>query len=143
MLGLDFVGEWQLIDFVTVLADGRRIEPLGADPVGVGVYTRQGWMSAHLMRRDRAPFGEGCRPGVDAIESEILLGAAAGYIGYAGRWTVDHAARRISHHVEMAFIPDWVGTVLEREFAFEDGVLSLSPPAVRGVRSTLRWCRRR
>ncbi len=57
MLKKDFVGTWQLIDYGTRLADGTRIEPLGGDPYGLGTYTVDGWMSAHLMRRDRASLG--------------------------------------------------------------------------------------
>ena len=140
MLKKDFVGSWQLIDYVTQLADGTRIEPLGGDPYGLGTYTADGWMSAHLMRRDRASLG-GARPALDQLALDLLVATAAGYIGYAGRYTIDADAGRVIHHVETAFLPDWVGTDMIREYRFEDDILTLRPPAVGGMPSVLRWRR--
>jgi hypothetical protein len=140
MLKKDFVGSWQLIDYGTRLADGTRIEPLGGDPYGLGTYTVDGWMSAHLMRRDRASLG-GARPALDQLGPGLLTATAAGYIGYAGRYTVDPTTNRVIHHVETAFIPDWVGTDMIREYEFADGILTLRPPALGGAASVLRWRR--
>jgi hypothetical protein len=137
----DFVGVWSLIDYVATAADGTIGHPLGADPYGVGIYTADGWMSAHLMRRDRAPFGNGRRPGVDPIDPETLAAAAAGYIGYSGRYTVDDVAGVVSHYVESSFIPDWVGTVMTRDYVFDMGVLTLRPPQRGSAMAVLRWRR--
>lgn len=140
MLIEDFIGSWQLIDYVTRLADGTQIEPLGAAPYGLGTYTADGWMSAHLMRRDRPSLGS-ARPALDRIAPDLLVTTAAGYIGYAGRYTIDAPAGRVIHHVETALLPDWIGTDMIREYRFEDGILTLRPPAVSGARSILRWRR--
>lgn len=140
MLNEDFIGSWQLIDYVTLLEDGTRIEPLGADPYGLGTYMAGGWMSAHLMRRDRAPLGS-ARPAFAQLAPGLLAATAAGYIGYAGRYTVDTRDHRVIHHVEAAFLPDWIGTDMIREYRFEDGILTLRPPAIGGMASVLRWRR--
>lgn len=140
MSDLDLMGAWQLIDYVTLLEDGSRIEPLGSDPYGLGVYTAGGHMSAHLMRRERPAFGS-ARPALGEAPAETLLAAASGYIGYAGRYTVDHLAKQVIHHVETAFLPDWIGTDMIRDFRFDGGVLTLRPPAVSGAASILRWRR--
>lgn len=140
MLRNDFIGTWQLIDYVSLLEDGTRIEPLGASPYGIGTYTEAGWMSAHLMRSDRQLLGN-ARPTLDTLPSGILVDTAAGYIGYAGRFSVDDEMRRVVHHVEVAFIPDWVGTDMIREYHFAKGILTLRPPAVGGASSVLRWRR--
>ena len=140
MLKEDFVGSWQLIDYVTLLEDGTRIEPLGASPYGSGTYTEAGWMSAHLMRRDRRRLGH-TRPALDRLPSDLLTETAAGYIGYAGKFSVDSESSRIIHHVEAAFIPDWIGTDMIREYQFAEGILTLRPPAVGGASSVLRWRR--
>jgi hypothetical protein len=137
----DFVGAWLLIDYVAQAADGTISHPLGTDPYGIGIYTAAGWMSAHLMRRDRIQFGGGRRPGVDAIDADTVVAAAAGYIGYSGRYTVDPVAKIVSHHVESALIPDWIGTVMAREYTFDGDLLTLRPPARGGVTATLRWRR--
>lgn len=140
MLRDDFIGSWQLIDYVTLLEDGTRIEPLGASPYGIGTYTDAGWMSAHLMRHDRRPLGSP-RPALDRLPSDLLAETAAGYIGYAGKFTIDSESRRVIHHVEAAFIPDWVGTDMIREYQFAGGILALRPPAAGGASSVLRWRR--
>lgn len=140
MLNENFIGSWQLIDYVTRLADGTAIEPLGANPYGLGTYTVGGWMSAHLMRRDRPSLGS-ARPALDQIAPDLLVATAAGYIGYAGRYTVDAPAGRVIHHVETALLPDWIGTDMIREYRFEDEILTLRPPAVGGATSILRWRR--
>lgn len=135
-----FIGSWQLIDYVTLLEDGTCFEPLGTAPYGIGTYTEAGWMSAHLMRSDRPLLGQS-RPVFDRLSPELLAETATGYIGYAGKFTVDVHTRRVIHHVEAAFIPDWVGTDMIREFSFADGMLTLRPPAVAGASSVLRWRR--
>lgn len=140
MLNDDFIGSWQLIDYVTLHKDGTRIEPLGANPYGFGTYTADGWMSAHLMRRDRPSLGS-VRPALDRIAPGLLVENAAGYVGYAGRYTVDPVASRVIHHVEAAFLPDWVGTDMIREYSFENGTLTLRPPPIGGAASVLRWRR--
>lgn len=140
MLKEDFVGSWQLIDYVTRLSDGTCIEPLGGEPYGLGTYTADGWMSAHLMRRHRSPLGS-ARPALDEVAPNLLAATAAGYIGYAGRYTIDADAGRVIHHVEAAFLPDWVGTDMIREYRFEDDILTLRPPAVGGTTPVLRWRR--
>lgn len=140
MLNEYLIGSWQLIDYVTRLSDGTQIEPLGAAPYGLGTYTADGWMSAHLMRRDRAPLGS-ARPALDQIAPDLLVATAAGYIGYAGRYTIDAPASRIIHHVETALLPDWIGTDMIREYRFADDILTLRPPAVGGAASVLRWRR--
>ncbi|WP_158258095.1 lipocalin-like domain-containing protein [Sphingopyxis lindanitolerans] len=140
MLQEDFIGSWHLIDYVTQLADGTAVEPLGAAPYGLGTYTGDGWMSAHLMRRDRLSLGS-ARPALDRIAPDLLVATAAGYIGYAGRYTVDAVGGRVIHHVETAFLPDWIGTDMIREYRFADGILTLRPPAVGGAASVLRWRR--
>jgi hypothetical protein len=137
----NFIGAWLLIDYVAQAADGTISHPLGTDPYGIGIYTADGWMSAHLMRRDRAPFGGGRRPGIDAIDPDTVVAAAAGYIGYSGRYTIDTVARIVSHHVELALIPDWIGTVMARDYTFDRDQLTLRPPTRGGVSATLRWRR--
>jgi glucose-1-phosphate thymidylyltransferase short form len=49
------VGAWELVSFQVRHPDGRTDEPLGPDPVGLGVYTPGGRVSAQLMRRSPQP----------------------------------------------------------------------------------------
>ncbi|MBT9471685.1 MAG: lipocalin-like domain-containing protein [Pseudomonadota bacterium] len=138
----NFVGTWELLSYEGRAPDGSVTHPLGEHPFGVGIYTADGQMSAHLMRAERTPFGGGRRPGVDVIAPDLIVAAAAGYIGYCGRYSVDADRRVVSHFVESALIPDWVGTVMPREYAFSGDQLILRPPPRGGLVTELRWRRR-
>ncbi len=142
MIDNRFVGIWDLVSYVGRSAEGDLVNPLGEAPTGVGIYTESGQMSAHLMSAGRAPFGGGRRPGVDLIAPELIEAAAAGYIGYCGRYAVDSEAQVVSHFVEVALIPDWIGTVMPRHYVFSGDHLILSPPPRAGLVTELTWRRR-
>jgi hypothetical protein len=137
-----FFGSWELEKYSAILSDGVLSYPLGEAAVGWGTYSPDGRMSAHLMRSDREPFGAGRRPGVDDIAADLIVAAASGYIGYCGRYVVDPATQIVSHAVECALIPDWVGTTMVRSYTFiGDDQLILCPPPRGPVVSELRWRR--
>lgn len=139
----DFLGSWELLHYFATAGDGVVSYPLGEAAVGWGLYSPDGRMSAHLMRSDRGLFGAGLRPGVDEIAPDLIVAAASGYIGYCGRYFVDPEAQTVSHAVECALIPDWVGTTMVRHYTFlGDDELILRPPSRGPVISELRWRRR-
>lgn len=136
------VGVWELTSYRVLRDDGVVAEPLGASPCGIGVYTPQGTVSAQLMRPGRTRFGDGRRPGIDAIDPELVVAACAGYIAYGGTYVVDPAGGTVAHHVQCSLIPDWEGTVLTRSYEVSGDILVLRPPAHRGQQAELRWRRR-
>ena len=138
-----FLGSWELDQYFATTSEGVVTYPLGEAAVGWGIYSPDGRMSAHLMRSDRGLFGAGLRPGVDDIATDLIVAAASGYIGYCGRYVVDPVAQTVSHAVECALIPDWVGTTMVRNYTFvSDDELILRPPPRGPVVSELRWKRR-
>jgi hypothetical protein len=54
-------------------------------------------------------------PQAPAASAQATL---SGMFTYFGRYTVDTVARRVSHQVEGAFLPDWIGVTLVREYRF-------------------------
>lgn len=121
------VGTWILESYTISGADGSVRSPLGLDPVGIGIYTADGHVSAQLMRRARGAM--------DADRRD--------YIAYAGRWSLTEGV--VSHHVQLALHDDWVGTDLARTVTLEGDRLVLEPPSTErnGVtlRSRLTWSR--
>ena len=134
-------GTWRLVEW-TVSVDDTLIRPFGGKAEGLLTYTDDGWMWATLQRKDRAPLRTGT---LAAATAEQRAAAAAGYLAYAGRYTLDGG--QVTHHVEMSLFPDWVGDVQVRHVSWtDDGDLVLSTPpektaAGRTVVNRLRWRR--
>ena len=117
------LGAWQL-QIYGVLIDGEpRPGVLGENPVGLLMYTADGYMSALMMSADRPVLRA---PSLAAADDAGALAAARSCIAYSGRFDV--IGDQVQHHVMNAVLPDWVGQTLVRSIGWEDGRLILSPP---------------
>lgn len=90
------VGTWRLKRWEARDADGRVVDPLGANAVGYLSYTPGGHMSVSMMRAERAAFA-----GDDLLGGtpEEKAAAAESYITYCGRYEVRDGT--VIHHVEL------------------------------------------
>ena len=99
-------------------------------------------MAVQIMRRDRDNFSTPDPLNVSADEARA---AFVGFIGYYGSFTVDSAAGTVTHTLEVASIPNWVGSEQVRFFEFDGDRLTLStaPMVLGGVEVTnvLEWQR--
>ncbi|HVR32480.1 MAG TPA: lipocalin-like domain-containing protein [Acidimicrobiia bacterium] len=134
------VGTWHLVDW-TASVNATVIRPFGGRAEGLLTYTDDARMWATLQRRDRPRLGTGT---LAAATAEQRGAAAAGFLSYAGRYTVD--GDRVTHHVEVSLFPDWVGDQQVRLIGWEQGDLVLSTPPEtttggRTVVNRLRWRR--
>jgi Lipocalin-like domain len=117
------VGTYRLISFENFADDGEVQRPFGDHPRGFAMYTPEGYMSAILMRSDRANFPEGdILGGGDRERVEAFATASA----YAGRWEV--VGDRIVHHLEATTYPNWTDTDQYRNFDATDTHFTLYPP---------------
>jgi hypothetical protein len=138
------IGAWELLSIREDLPDGsvRDRPEFGPAPKGLLVYTPSGLVSVHFMRPDRVPWKD-----EETATPEERASALAGYGGYAGRFTVGEEAGSVFvlHHVEVAVIPNRVGSDLKRHCSFEGDQLTLRPePVAReggAIRRTLTWRR--
>ena len=134
-----FVGAWKLLSW-TVSEESKSVrKPYGENPKGYLVYTPQGVVSASLMAENRPVLGTS-RPMMTAKIAQALqlmetdgkfndfsksyFLSATRYMNYCGTYSV--GAHKVTHHVETALIPDWIGTDLVRSFEFKDDRLILS-----------------
>lgn len=137
-----FVGVWRLESIQDRLPDGRVEDhpDFGPKVDGVLIYTDEGCVSVQFTRVAREPWKLEESP-TDTERAD----ACRVYGAYAGRFEVDEAARAVRHHVEVALIPNRVGTTLTRLFSFEGDRLTLSPPPFRRhgieIRRSLVWRR--
>lgn len=128
-----FIGHWRLLTFENF--DDKGMSRVAEYDGGRIMYDATGQMSAQLMRSSRARLSQ------PSTETERAA-AYATYTAYYGRFSIDPAQSRVTHHVEGSVNPNWVKTDLVRYYAFSpDGnrlMLSLKNAEGR-VTGTLTW----
>jgi hypothetical protein len=117
-------GRWRLVSIES------RDEPTkdwehryGSSPLGYIWYGADGWMSVQIgkMPRPRFASGKDLSPTPEEGNEAYL-----GYVAYFGTYTVDEAARVVTHHVEGSLWPGYVGTDQRRPATLERDRLTLT-----------------
>lgn len=131
-----FVGHWRLAsrerltdEGVWVPSEGR----MGPDAIGMITYDAAGHMTVQIMRRDRPAFAAGQR---SEATPEELQAAFDGYLAYFGRYEVDEVEGSVTHHLEGALYPNWIGDGLKRFYEFSGNRLTLTVAPARVSRLT-------
>jgi hypothetical protein len=131
------VGHYRLVKFENFDAKGTARD--AGYESGRIMYDAAGNMSAQLMRVGRKPLS------TPSTEPERAA-AYSGYVAYFGRYTLDPATSKVTHHVEGSTNPNWVKTDLVRYYEFKsDGdqlLLSIKNSEGRAT-GTLTWQRLR
>jgi hypothetical protein len=129
------IGAWRLVDVVEEPVDGSPLRrPHGERPVGLILYTPDGYMSAQIMERERGVIAS---PDWSALTSEEYAEEARGYFAYCGSFEVDEAAGRVTHTVEASLFPGWVGSRRPRVLQLDGDALELSSAAPAPSRGAL------
>jgi hypothetical protein len=100
----DLIGAWELEGAYVEDADGNRTPTWGEDARGLIMYTADGYMSAITRRGDRSL--------PKPADADAKAAAFDNYLNYAGRWTL--SGNTVTHHIEHALDPNWVGTARDR-----------------------------
>ncbi len=134
-----FAGAWSLASWESRSAAGEVTLPYDGNPAGQIAYTADGRMSAQLMRTGRA-FPDAA----EATGQEMRDAILGGFFSYYGDYSVDMEAGVVTHHVEGALLPSWVGSDRPRSFTFDGRdrlILSTAPDPARGEGAvgTLVW----
>lgn len=135
-------GTWKLVSSESRSEDGHVEATFGPNPVGLLVYSPDGRMSVHLMRRDRSNFqSDDSSHGTP----DELKAAFDSYLSYFGTYEIDTANGVVSHRIEGCSFPNWTGTLQRRHFVLDGNRLSLITPPIRtndkDVRVHLIWAR--
>ena len=115
------LGRWRLVGAWAVAPNGTDVVPAYGDapPDGMIRYDADGRMMAMITSGNRALI-DGDR---QSAPPEQRAAAFADCLGYAGRWVIE--GERITHHVELATVPNWVGTDLVRFISWQGDQLRL------------------
>lgn len=125
------LGTWKLISAIAILPDGS-IEPdvYGANPVGYITYTPEGRMMVMFARSDRASFSIDVKSplGKDIQKLPVaeLAQAFTTFNAYAGTYKLN--GNTVTHHIEIASIPNRVDTDLVRTFSLNGNQVTLKTP---------------
>lgn len=131
-----FVGTWRLVSIEERRPNGEavpRTGRLGADPLGLILYDSTGHMAVQITARDRQHFAAAQPTGEEAWD------ALRSYVAYFGTYTVDEAARTVTHHTVGNINPN-IERDRVRHFEFSGDRLTLIPPPskVNGETRTVR-----
>jgi hypothetical protein len=133
-----FIGSWRLVSFVEYDASGKPRPYWGEHPIGFLVYTREGMMAAQIYdERRRAE-----RTNWPATIADVAQRAFAGSAAYFGGFSVDERAGIVTHHVNGATGPDWIGQDFVRAYRFlaaDRLELSVVETSAAAARQVLTW----
>ena len=125
------LGTWRLISITATLPDGSvETEVFGANPIGYITYTPEGKMMVIFSQNNRPPLSGNARsPLSDAIHSvpvEERAQAFTTFNSYAGTYTLGE--NTVTHHVEIASMPNRIGQNLTRTFSLNENQVTLKTP---------------
>jgi hypothetical protein len=135
------IGAWELVDFaVRDMATNAEHCPWGENPLGLILYTHDGYVSAQLQRPGRTPFVTDDPFGATAVE---YAAAGSSCIAYSGRFFVDEADQSVCHEMAVSFFPNWLGQRHRREVKIAGEFLQLTVDRPNGEPkiATLTWRR--
>ncbi len=120
-----FLGTWKLVSAEYRRANGEVIEIYGENPAGLLMYDTDGNMAIQIMNRGRPKFAVADRLGGTP---EQIQAAFRGYLAYFGTYTVGEEKHTVTHHLEGALLPNWVGVDQVRFFELDGNRLTLRTP---------------
>ena len=118
-----FIGTWALVSFEVRSTNGTVSYPFGRDVRGYITYSQDGYMSVSFMSTDRPHFKSNDLRGGSAEEKVLAFDT---YFTYCGKYEVTD--KKVVHHIEVSFYPNWIGADQERFYMFDGDQLILSTP---------------
>jgi hypothetical protein len=112
----NLVGTWRLVSVSLQDRTGARRPYWGERPSGLIVYTADGHVAAQVYDSRRPVLGVPW----ESASPEAARTAFVGLSTYFGTYTVDPQAQTVTHTVEGAMVPDWIGSKLVRSYRFLD-----------------------
>ncbi len=135
-------GEWTLVAWTGIDAEGERVSHGGESPTGELVYLSSWRMAVQIQHSGRERFGSRDWSAGTAAER---ASAYSTYNAYCGTFSLPEPGV-VVHHVELAIHPDQQGMDKRREYVLAGDELVLRTQDVETANgpasSELRWRRR-
>lgn len=118
------VGAWKLVSAASTTKNGEPGDPpYGPEPAGVLTYTEDGRMSSLISYGGRKPLSIG---GSSSDMQQEQAEAFKTFFAYAGRF--HFTGDKMTHHVEISSIQNYVGKDLLRHARLQGDRLILTAP---------------
>ncbi len=119
------MGTWKLVSASSTTSEGERSEaPYGPGPVGFLTYAGDGRVTAMISYGGRKLLSGG---GTHALEEQAE--AFKTFLAYAGRYTL--SGDKVTHHIEISSIQNYVDKDLVRSVKFEGNrIILVTPPTL-------------
>ncbi len=126
------VGTWKLVSASSVMSSGEQSAPYGTNPAGFLTYTEDGRVNALISYGGRKRLSVLSVGGASQALLEEQAEAFRTFLAYAGRYTL--SGDKVTHHIEVSSIQNYVDKDLIRSVRFEgDQIILVTPPtAVNG-----------
>jgi len=114
------VGTWKLVSASSTSSKGDRNEaPYGVGPAGFLTYTEEGRVTSLISYGGRKILSVGASP-------EEQAEAFNTFLAYTGRYAL--SGDKVTHHIEISSIQNYVGKDLVRSVKFQDDQITLLTP---------------
>jgi hypothetical protein len=125
------LGVWKLISTSVSSPDGNvDLDVYGTNPTGYITYTPEGRMMVMFSRSDRSPFSSNIHSPlsreIHSVTVEERAEAFSTFNAYTGTYTLN--GNIVTHYIEVASIPNRVGTNLTRTFTLDGNRVTLKTP---------------
>jgi hypothetical protein len=117
------VGTWSAVSVVNE-QNGKKIEPMGPNPLGQYLFSRDGHFSIQMARPNRSKFASNNRAEGTAEENREAM---AGYQASFGTYSVNSDGTLMLHTVASNF-PNWDGAEQKRRVQIKGNELTVSNP---------------
>jgi len=114
----NLVGTWCYVESTS--ADGT-VDPLfSVNTTGYLIYTQEGIMSVQLMSRRKSEFADvpSSQPDIQNIADQ--------YLAYSGHYDIDETNHVVTHHLELAMLPNMLNKTYKRAYQFKGNYLYLT-----------------
>jgi Lipocalin-like domain len=125
------VGDWTLVSWVQIRADGSKNFRFGTNPKGINTFSLAGRFSLVILQADlpKLSSNDPMKPSPDEAEAIVR-----GSIAYYGTYSVDEATKTIDMHLDGTTLVNQLGIPQKRniDFISADELRYSNPTAVGG-----------
>jgi hypothetical protein len=129
------VGVWAIVS-ETETVDGIKSEPLGAHPVGLAIYDKNGYFSSQRMRADLPKFAARRKDSATDAENRAVV---EGIQTLFGTYTIDEQTHTRVLHVVGSSFPNIAGLDLKEAIVIKGDLMTVTTGPTGNV--TLVWKR--
>ena len=126
-LNKKILGSWKLNNFeLKNLTTNKSVFPYGENPIGILLFSEDGFMSVSIMSDKRTNFET---ESLQMSSSKEKISAIETYLSYSGKWKIVN--NKIFVRVITSLLPNWKDKEHYRTFRLNEKKLSFQTPIMK------------